>query len=208
MAVAGLALVMLAGSFAVGQAIGKYNGFERGRMSVQEEVEDSIEQARGSIPDASVLNPSVNTAAMIPARPAAPSGSARKTPVKLSPRARQAPQPSPTTVRRKVGWNYLVVQSFSGPDSAREAAKALRFIQTKYPAEYGPAPVTIEGREKGGHVLLSTIGYATGDNARKEAFVGLKEQIRRIGKLYSQQGGAYDFHDAYAMRLSKKPKRR
>lgn len=205
-------LAMLSVSFAFGHELGQKVGSERTSSEMQEEVVDGVEAARRSQAQPEVLGlggdrvggkPSAQVRGPRPSAPTpapAPSVAAKK--------GDSPPSPARVSVDRQVGWNYLVVQSFRGPDSLAEAKKAKRFVLATMAGQGGVPPVTVEELPSGGHLLLSTIGYPPGDANFKQALARFKEQIRRVGKAYQQHGGGYDFRDAYPMRLSRVSKRR
>jgi len=194
---------------AVGFVVGNKVGYERARQGMQEQAVNSIEQARRMQPNGSVLslgNQEVSAQSPV----------VRPTAKKTVPPARTLEPPSPKSVEtsapsgviRQVGWNYLLIQHFRGADALEEAVKAERFILSQVPAEGGPPPVTVEPHPEGGYMLLSTVGYSSGDVAGKEAFQRFQQWVVNVGKLYRQRGGGYDFRDAYAMKLSRLPNTR
>ncbi len=203
----GVVILTLTASFVIGHHYGRGTGYELARQSLQDQAVDSVERARRMQPDGSVLalgnsDPSAGSvkASVVPARrPSAPSAPAVSKPSESE---------SPAKVSRHLGWNYLLIQHCRGEDARNEAMKAERFICSQLPAENGQPPVTVEPHPDGGFMVLSTLGYASGDAVGKEAFRRFQESIVNVGKLYRQRGGGYDFRDAYAMKLSRIPKGR
>ncbi len=200
----GLILAILAG-FSAGHVLGVRTGIEQAK-DLQDEAVDTVQMARDRQPDPSVLDLSTTGWSEGLARRSGPARSPAAGAPTAESSSSQAPPPSGSL--RRAGWNYLVVQSFRGQDGRAEAERAERFILARLPDQNGLPPVTVEQSSDGSYILLSTIGYPTGDAPRKEMLHRFREQIRQIGKLYRQEGGGYDFRDAYPMRLSRMPKRR
>ncbi len=202
---AGLMLFSMAAAFTYGFVRGEASGHRKATAELQARAEDSIELARRMQPDASVLQVpeegmygDLDVAAVSSAVPESEAG-----PVDTAASKTNPPATSKQGGIRRVGWNYLVVQNFRGEDSLLEARKAQRFVLSKMDPVDGQPPVTIERRKDGSHMLLSTIGYPQGDEARKQALHAFREEILKVGKLYAKRGSGYDFRDAYPMRLSR-----
>ncbi len=198
-------LLLLSGSFAWGHALGRMAGKEEERRAIQKEVVDSVEQAREMRANPTVLEVG---------RRSTPAGKAWAAATANAPARASDPQPEAgatppvTGSLRQVGWNYLVIQHFRGQHGREEAAKVRQYIMEQLPSIDGQPPVSIEQHSDGSHVLMSTMGYPPGDTAQREALDKFKERIRQIGKRYRQQGGGYDFRDAYPARYSQASKRR
>ncbi|MBN1345844.1 MAG: hypothetical protein JXQ73_24345 [Phycisphaerae bacterium] len=202
----GLLLLGLYGSFAWGYV----RGDQAARAQMLGEAEDSVELARKMHPDASVLNPAQADYSSPSSQAPQSSGSVKAMAAMASPSpssAEASGTPSAAGGIRRVGWNYLVIQSFRGPDAKREATKAEQFVVANLPPIDGQPPVTVETVD-GGYVLLSTIGYPSGDDARRKALEEFKEQVQRVGKQYRERGSGYDFRDAYPRKLSQASMRR
>jgi hypothetical protein len=198
-AVGVVSLLIAAGFFA-----GNKLGYDRGRQEMQAQVVDSVEQASKMRPDGSVLSVGNPEASVASAKAPSLRKGAPPPPASVEPTApKPAEAPAPARVARQVGWNYLLIQHFRGSDAQEEAAKAERFICSQLPPVNGQPPVSVEPHPDGGYMLLSAVGYSSGDSAAKEAFHRFQQSIVNVGKLYRQRGGGYDFRNAYPMKLSR-----
>jgi len=204
MVVAGCIILLL---IVVGFVAGNKFGYDRARDGLKEQAVNGVDQARRMQPNGSVL--SVNNQESS-TNGTARSGSARKS-APASPSAPPAQtakateSPSTPKVGRQIGWNYLLVQHFRGPDAQDEATRVERFVNAQITLESGLPTVTVEPHPDSGFMVLSTLGYSAGDSNAKEAFHRLQQAIVTIGKQYRQRGGGCDFRDAYAMKLTRVP---
>lgn len=193
-------IVLMAVAYAWGHAFGVRAGEVQAREQIIADHVGSIAQAKKLRPDSSVLDLSgmPGTGAVDAAEDSAPAARAETTASTGKPSPPARPGPSGKVIRQK-GWNYLVIQHFGGKNGQTEAKKAERFINENLPPVNGQPPVTAEALSDGSYMLLSTLGYKSGDDASKEAVEQFSQQIRRIGKEYKKQGSGYDFQDCYPM---------
>ncbi len=193
-------VVVMAVVYAWGHAFGIRAGEVQAREQLIADHVGSIAQARKLRPNPSVLD--LDETSSLVSEEIGQDGK-QSEPTQTVASAGPAPgasasAPSGKTIRQK-GWNYLVIQHFSGNSGRAEAKKAERFINAHLPPINGQPPVTVEALADGSYMVMSTLGYKAGDDASKEAVEQFGQQIRRIGKLYGKQGSGYDFQDCYPM---------
>lgn len=164
-------------AFSIGRGIGFDSGFAEGRASYQAQVSGDIESARQATPDYSVVE-SVLT------------DEGREA---VETRDDAVPQAESSTW--VPGYSYIVVQTFR-PENASDAGGVQQFL-----SENGVGTALVRF-SSGSTILVTTRGYNASIPKQREQRDDYLARIVQLGKLYSAQGGQYDWKDAYVKTLT------
>ncbi len=184
------AVLVLIGVGYTAYRIGEARGLDQGRRLNQEGKLGEIEQARQAIPTRNLFEGIGDDPTA-----AAPSGTTE----------RPAPTPAPAVGESYAapstpwvsGNTYIVVQDFKG-DARGDAIRAHDFLK-----EYG-VPAVILDLQSGPYRyrLITSTGFNRDDPGQKKQADDYLEKVRRIGQVYSENGGRYDFKSAYFKKLT------
>ena len=188
--VAGVAVLVVLFAGYLGFRMGHARGVEQGRLAVQEEKVDAIEQARQAAPTQNLFEGVGNdpTAAATPDRE----------PVLPRPAPPAAPAPAAEPPAWISGHTYIVVQEFKA-DARGDAERARDFLlENGVETAIVPNGAAASGRCR----LITATGFNRDDPVQKKLADEYRDRVRRIGQAYGESGGRYDFNSAYFMKLT------